>query len=134
MITYFAYAAIAALGISYWFQVWKIQQHKEVRDISIGTFVLLLCGYSVMLLKAAEDGSSVFFWRQVATIVPVSVILFQIWYHRKDRWHDDEDPYCANCQEELEPSWQYCPFCSNSLKKRKIQPCAEYHMVSNDKK
>lgn len=46
--TTLSYFAIVVLAISHWLQVIKIHQHKEVRDISIWTYVFLLCGYIVL--------------------------------------------------------------------------------------
>lgn len=131
ILTYLGYAAIVALGLSHWLQVWKIHKHREVRDIAMGTYILLLCGYVILTFVARDEGSSIFFWRQIATIVPVSVTLCQIWWHRQDHWHDAHDPYCVSCNEELEPDWKFCPYCGNKEKKRKIVGCSEYRMIPN---
>lgn len=117
MIQVIAWIAILFLAASHWLQVYKIHQHKEVRDISIWTYVFLLVGYSALLVKAtvdwyAGDGPALWIFRQIATIIPVSVVIIQILNHYKDRWHDDDDPYCLSCSEELEKEWSYCPFCS----------------------
>jgi len=113
----FGYVAIGILAISHWLQVWKIHVHKEVRDISVWTYIFLLTGYFVLATKAFLDyqnagGDILWFFRQMATIVPVSTVVFQIWIHRRDRWHDDRDTSCSGCGKELEPNWQYCPWCS----------------------
>lgn len=113
------YFAIAILAISHWLQVWKIHKHKEVRDISVWTYVFLLCGYFVLATKAYLDysqnnGDILWFFRQMATIFPVSVVVFQIWIHRKDKWHDDLDPHCADCRKEMEPDWKHCPWCAGT--------------------
>lgn len=117
MISLIAWIAIGILAISHWLQVYKIHKHKEVRDISIWTYVFLLIGYCCLLLKSTTDwqagtGDAVWVFRQIATIFPVTVILFQIRYHQKDIWHDDDDSYCDGCSEELEPHWSFCPYCS----------------------
>ena len=117
MLQTFAWIAIGVLAISHWLQVFKIHKHKEVRDISIWTYVFLLVGYFVLFTKAIIDwnegtGDLVWAIRQVATILPVSIVLFQVRYHQKDRWHDDADQNCSNCSKELEPHWDYCPYCS----------------------
>lgn len=117
------YFAIAILAISHWLQVWKIHKHKEVRDISVWTYVFLLCGYFILATKAYLDysqgnGDILWFFRQMATIAPVSIVIFQIRFHRKDRWHDDLDPYCAGCGQEMELDWEHCPWCSCSDRHR----------------
>jgi hypothetical protein len=120
MLTYLAWVAIAVLGASHWLQVYKIHQHKEVRDIAIGTYVCLLVGYVILTAQAINEGSIIFFVRQIATIMPVSVILFQIWYHNRDRWHDDRDPYCNECGGEIELTWTYCPYCGDPTQEEMV--------------
>jgi len=105
-----AWCAIAILASSHWLQVWKIHQHREVRDIAIGTYWLLLLGYSLLTVAAWNEGSLIFFVRQIATFVPVTIVIFQVNYHNRDHWHDDNDPICL-CGEELELEWSHCPYC-----------------------
>ena len=117
MIHAMAWIAIAILAVSHWLQVIKIHKHKEVRDLSIWTYICLLLGYFALATKAMIDvvsgtGDIVWFFRQIGTIVPVSIVVWQIIYHRKDRYHDDDYPHCKNCNAELEPQWTYCPECS----------------------
>jgi len=121
MIQTITWIAIGVLAASYWLQVWKIHKHREVRDISGWTYAFLLVGYFALLTKASIDwhngtGDIIWIFRQMATIVPVVIVLLQIRWHKKDRWHDDEDPVCKNCQKELEPHWAYCPYCSYFVK------------------
>lgn len=109
--------AVFFLATSYWLQVWKIHVHKEVRDISAWTYIFLLCGYCFLLIKASYDwfhgnGYAVWIVRQIATIIPVVIVLFQIKIHARDHWHEDDDPLCAGCGCELEKEWIYCPYCS----------------------
>ena len=117
MLQTFAWLAIGMLALSHWLQVYKIHKHREVRDISIWTYIFLLCGYSCLFAKASYDwyhgnGDIVWAVRQMATILPVSIVLMQIRWHKKDKWHDDLSPHCNNCDGELEPQWDYCPYCS----------------------
>lgn len=117
MIQTCAWLAIGVLAVSHWLQVFKIHKHREVRDISQWTYVFLLTGYCVLFVKAMIDwyagtGDLVWAIRQVGTIIPVSIVLMQVRWHKKDRWHDDGDPMCSNCSKELEPQWDYCPYCS----------------------
>lgn len=120
-----AWIAMFLLASSYWLQIVKIHKHKEVRDLSVWTYIFLLCGYSILAVKATSDfmsGSNSWFWivRQVATMLPVSIVLWQIFRHKQARWHDDDDPFCKNCKKELEPDWKYCPFCSYWAEKEEL--------------
>ena len=107
-----SWTAVVFLAASYWFQIVKIQQHREVRDISIAYHVFLAIGFGILIWTAWEENSLIFFVKQVVTFVPVVVIILQILWHRKDRWHDEEDPFCRKCNAEIEPQWKYCPYCS----------------------
>lgn len=113
MLTVLSWAAIIALAFSYWLQVWKIHVHKEVRDISLGYYMILAVGVTVLTFTAWAEGTTIFFVKQILVLVPVCVTIWQIFYHRKDRWHDDHDPYCSSCRREMEPQWKYCPFCGS---------------------
>jgi hypothetical protein len=50
-----AWIAIGVLALSHWLQVYKIHKHREVRDISIWTYVFLLVGYLALFSKAIVD-------------------------------------------------------------------------------
>jgi hypothetical protein len=68
----------------------------------------------MLIVTAIYEDSFVFFVKQVLTFIPVGVIIGQIVYHghiRHDHWHDDEDPFCTLCKEEVELEWTYCPYC-----------------------
>lgn len=109
-----SWLAVILLASSYWFQIYKIHLHKEVRDISIAYHVFLALGFGIMIPTALFEGTMVFLIKNILTFLPVCIIIFQIFYHRQDRWHDEDDPYCGNilCKKELEPQWTYCPYCS----------------------
>lgn len=107
---------ILLVSTSYWFQIYKIHIHKEVRDLSISYYVFLALGFSTLIYQAYADDSIVFLVKQIGTLIPVLIILFQIWYHREDHWHDEEDPICSNCGKELEPHWSYCSYCGTKKK------------------
>lgn len=62
-----------------------------------------------------ESGDFIWFVKQIATIIPVIVVIVQIHLHKKDRWHDDHDPFCSKCKSEMEPNWKYCPECSKKI-------------------
>lgn len=106
-----SWIAICILSISYWFQIYKIHVHREVRDISLAYNVLLAIGFTVLGFTAYFEGSVIFFAKQVLTTIPVIIIVAQIIYHKNDRWHEQQDSYCNSCEEELELYWKYCPFC-----------------------
>lgn len=106
-----SWIAIFILSVSYWFQIWKIHVHKEVRDLSLSYNVLLALGFGILAFTAAAEGSVIFLVKQIMTTIPVLIIIGQILYHQGDRWHDSEDQKCSVCSEELELYWAYCPFC-----------------------
>lgn len=125
LITILSWIAVFLLCISYWFQIWKIHVHKEVRDISLSYNILLGVGFGILMITAFQERSLIFFVKQVATTIPVVIIIFQVIYHRKDRWHDKNDPNCKYCNEELEPNWKHCPFCGGETIKapnKKVDP------------
>ena len=105
-----SWIAIFILALSYWFQIWKIHLHKEVRDLSIPYHVLLALGFGMLTYQAYLDDSTIFLVKQILTTLPVIVIIGQILYHRKDKWHDDKDRFCC-CDHEIEPDWIRCPYC-----------------------
>jgi len=105
-----SWVAIFILALSYWFQIWKIHVHKEVRDLSVPYHVLLALGFGMLTYQAYLDGSTIFLVKQILTTLPVLVIIGQILYHREDKWHDDEDQDCS-CGRELEQDWIRCPYC-----------------------
>lgn len=106
-----SWIAIIILSISYWFQIYKIHVHKEVRDISLAYNILLAIGFAILGFTAYYERSLIFLAKQVLTTIPVVIIIIQVIYHKGDRWHDTEDPNCSSCKEELEPYWAFCPFC-----------------------
>ena len=120
LINIFAWIAIFVLATSHWLQAYKIHVHREVRDISIWTYVFLLTGYILLFVKAVLDvceGKGDLLWvvKQILTIVPCVIVLIQIKIHQQDHWHDDNDPMCSACGEELEPHWSFCPYCSKEV-------------------
>lgn len=118
-LTLMSWIAIIVLASSYWFQIWKIYIHKEVRDLSLIYHFLLAFGFGLLIITAFVEDSTIFLVKQVATFIPVLIIIGQIIYHQQDHWHDDEDEICRKCAEELEPHWKYCAYCS---KRRRRTP------------
>ena len=98
-------------SVSYWFQIYKIHQHKEVRDLSKMAFSGLLLGYVCLFYGAWTEDSAIFMFKQIATGIPVAIILGQIIYHKGDHWVDASDPDCPQCGEDSEPDFSCCPYC-----------------------
>ena len=111
-----SWTAVFLLSISYWFQIWKIHVHKEVRDLSMTYHVLLATGFGILTYTAFLEDSTIFVAKQIMTTIPVLIIIGQIIYHKDHRWHDDEDPICSACNSELEPCWDYCAYCGEPRK------------------
>lgn len=109
-----SWIAVIILSCSYWFQIWKIHLHKEVRDLSIAYHILLALGFGILTYTAWYEGSTIFLVKQVATTIPVLIIIAQIIVHKKDHWHDESDALCKKCSEEIEPDWFYCPYCGQN--------------------
>lgn len=91
-----SWIAIFILSISYWFQIWKIHVHKEVRDISLTYNILLAIGFAILAFTAYEERSLIFFVKQVSTTIPVIIIVFQVIYHRNDKWQDTSVEKCKD--------------------------------------
>ncbi|MGH1468969.1 MAG: PQ-loop domain-containing transporter [Bdellovibrionales bacterium] len=129
LVQIFSWAAIFLLSISYWFQIWKIHVHKEVRDLSMAYHVLLALGFGMLTYRAYIEGSTIFIVKQVMTTVPVLIIIGQIIVHKGERWRDDDEAFCSECKKEFEPTWNNCAYCglgrveskpANLLKRAKI--------------
>ena len=105
-----SWIAIVILALSYWFQIWKIHVHKEVRDLSIPYHTFLALGFGMLTYQAYLEGSTIFLVKQILTTVPVIIIIGQILYHRNDKWHDDKDKFCSYGHE-IESDWLRCPYC-----------------------
>lgn len=106
-----SWIAIFVVSVSYWFQVWRIHVHREVRDLSLAFYGLFLVGISLLCVQAYREDSVVFFTKQVLVIIPVIIIIIQIIYHRRDTWHDDKADSCVYCGAEQENEWHCCPHC-----------------------
>jgi len=112
--------SIAILSVSYWFQIWKIHVHKEVRDLSITFNIMLAIGFGILAVTAWVEHSSIFLVKQIMTTLPTCIIVLQILYHRKDQWHESEHRGCLNCKKSLEHSWDFCPFCGGYLSEEEV--------------
>lgn len=112
--------AVLFLSGGYFMQVWKIHVHKEVRDLSVTYHIFLLIGFILLFIQAWSEASTLFLVKQIGTFVPVFIILMQIFYHKKDRWHDKKDPTCNGCEVELELDWVHCPFCGHKAERNEV--------------
>lgn len=121
ILNYAAWASVAILSLGYWFQVWKIHVHREVRDLSLASYCMLWCGFCILAVTAYLQKSTIFMVKQISTSIPVFIICCQILIHKEDHWHDDDDPICDNCSEELEPHWEYCAYCGATAPEEKKQ-------------
>lgn len=106
-----SWTAVILLSTSYWFQIWKIHIHKEVRDLSMTYHVLLALGFGILTYTAWSENSLIFLVKQIATTIPVCIIIVQIIIHKDSHWQDDEDPLCEGCNKRLELVWTFCAFC-----------------------
>lgn len=106
-----SWTAVIILSISYWFQIYKIHVHKEVRDLSMTYHVFLAIGFGILAFTAWQEHSLIFLVKQIATTFPVIIIIVQILIHKRDRWHDNNDLFCQSCNQELEPKWNNCAYC-----------------------
>ena len=74
---------------------------------------MLALGFGILTYTAYIEGSTIFIVKQIATTIPVIVIIGQIIYHKNDHWHDNNDPMCVACGKELEPWWEHCAYCGH---------------------
>ncbi|MBT3981498.1 MAG: zinc-ribbon domain-containing protein [Bacteriovoracaceae bacterium] len=112
---YASWIALLVLSIGYWVQAIKIHHHKEVRDLSFLSYLMLTISFIVVATHAAKKSSTTQVLTQVASAIPCLIIMAQIWYHKEDRWHDDENGPCQKCGNILEPSWSFCTNCGEKL-------------------
>ena len=70
-----SWTAVILLSTSYWFQIWKIHVHKEVRDLSMTYHILLALGFGILAYTAWLEGSTIFLVKQIATTIPVCIII-----------------------------------------------------------
>lgn len=82
------YLAIALVSIGFWAQVWRIHVHKEVRDLSLIQYISLAIGYIILGFEAYDINSWTFLLKQIVTVIPVIIIIGQIWIHKEDKWKE----------------------------------------------
>mgnify|MGYP001277610073 FL=1 len=116
MIEFLPWIAVAVICFGYLAQAIKIQVHKEVRDLSAWSFAAWGISYLILAYQGYLIDAPVFIYKNAITFGLVIIILTQIYLHRDDEWHDDEDKTCE-CGNELEPHWRYCADCGKACKK-----------------
>jgi len=83
-----AWVAAVVLSAGYWIQIYKIHKHKEVRDLSIHSYVLFAVGYLLLGMEAYSINATVFVVKNILVLIPTIVIILQIRHHRDDKWND----------------------------------------------
>ena len=83
-----SWLAVIALSFSFWLQAWKIHVHKEVRDLSLTSYILFSIAYAILAYRAFDDETWIFMVKQLGTFIPSVVIVYQIFKHKNDRWKD----------------------------------------------
>ena len=116
IIYFLPYLAVAIISFGYLAQAIKIQIHKEVRDLSASSYVAWGISYLILLYQGYLIQAPVFMYKNAITFGLVLIILTQIYIHRDDEWHDDQDKICE-CGNELEPHWRYCADCGKACRK-----------------
>lgn len=116
MIDYLPWLAVLILNAAYWVQIYKIHRHREVRDLAISSYILFGVAYVILAIEAYHIDSTIFLVKNIITFISTSVLIFMVWYHQDDEWHDDDARICNNlaCPNEIENQWQFCPDCGAS--------------------
>jgi len=83
-----SWIAVTALSFSFWLQAWKIHVHKEVRDLSLTSYVLFSMAYAILAYRAFDDETWIFLVKQLGTLMPSVVIVYLILKHKDDKWED----------------------------------------------
>jgi uncharacterized protein with PQ loop repeat len=82
------WGAVLLLSSGYFMQAWKIHVHKEVRDLSIASYIMMAVATSILLMKAIDEGIAVFIFKQSMVLLPCIIIIVQIIIHKRDKWED----------------------------------------------
>lgn len=119
MLDILPWLAIIILNAGYWVQIYKIHKHKEVRDLSITSFLLFDLAYMILAYESYLINSNVFLVKNILTGISTFIIISLIYIHQDDEWHDDDDKICS-CGNELESHWKFCADCGKPAKSEKI--------------
>ena len=80
--------AVVCLPLGYWKQVWHIHVHKEVRDLSLSSYILFAVAYLLLGIEGYVIDSTLFLIKNILVGIPTLVIIGQIIYHKSDEWED----------------------------------------------
>lgn len=126
------WAAVVILASSYWFQIWKIHVHKEVRDLSVVFYAMLTVGFSILAYAAHTEGSTLFTVKNIITAIPALIILGQIYYHRDDAWDPPEKLYMVIRWEYHMPHADYSVVKVYKCKRKANDECAKLNKENDD--
>ena len=118
MVTSLSWLAIFLLSISYWFQIYKIHQRKEVLDLSLSYHICLALGFGMLTYTAIVEDSQIFLVKQIMTTIPVIILISQILYFKHFYDQGDEilkNHFCSNCKSTIELDWNFCSLCGNEI-------------------
>lgn len=102
-------------------QIMKIHVHREVRDFSIAGFLSLALAYIILGYESYLIDSTLFLVKNSIAFCLIIIILGQIWYHRDDEWHDEDDASCISCENELDTPWKFCPDCGQKINLKDVK-------------
>lgn len=83
--------AAFCLTIGYWKQVYHIHKHKEVRDLNLSSYILFAISYFFLGIESYNINSMVFLVKNLLVGVPTIIIIFQIIYHKGEKWVGDNE-------------------------------------------
>jgi uncharacterized protein with PQ loop repeat len=81
-----SWLAAIFLSIGYWLQVYRIHKHKEVRDLSIHSYVFFAIAYVLLGIEGWQIESTLFLVKNILVLVPTCIIIWQIYCHKDDKW------------------------------------------------
>ena len=85
-ITEWGSALLIPAGLA--FQVFRIYQHKEVRDLSLVTCIIFVVAYISLSIKAHDIDSSLFLLKNSLSLVFALILLVQRIYYKNSKWID----------------------------------------------
>lgn len=89
-VSFLSWAAVVILPLGYWKQVWHIHKHKEVRDLSLSSYIFFATAYLFLGIESYYINSLLFLIKNLLVMIPTLVLIYQIIVHRDDKWDDCE--------------------------------------------
>lgn len=114
MMSALPWIAVIIASLGYWFQIYRIVKHNEVRDLSLGYFWFESVSYALFLYIAIQEKTQIFAAKQLMTLIPALIIIAMIYTFRGERWYEDGAVPCSKCQKDLELAWDWCPSCGKN--------------------